>query len=98
VLVRLKNGRKTPVLARYPDGSYLSALGALRVRILECEITITTTTGRHTGLYRLATTLLDHHRYPAGDLVRLYHERWGATRCRTCRLSCMSRRSAVPIM
>jgi hypothetical protein len=76
VLVRLKNGRKTPVLARYPDGSYLSTLGALRVRILECEITIiTTTTGRHTGLYRLATTLLDHHRYPAGDLVRLYHER-----------------------
>ncbi len=76
VLVRLKNGRKTPVLARYPDGSYLSALGALRVRIVECEITIITTTGRRTGLYRLATTLLDHHRYPAGDLVKLYHERW----------------------
>jgi hypothetical protein len=76
VLIRLKNGRKIPILARYPDGSYLSTLGALRVRIVECEITITTTTGRRTGLYRLATTLLDHHRYPAGDLVRLYHERW----------------------
>jgi hypothetical protein len=24
----------------------------------------------------LATTLLDHHSYPAADLIRLYHERW----------------------
>jgi hypothetical protein len=76
VLARLKNGRKIPMLARYCDGSYLSMLGALRVRIVECEITIATTAGRHTGVYRLATTLLDHHRYPAAELVRLYHERW----------------------
>ncbi|MPZ80740.1 MAG: IS4 family transposase [Actinophytocola sp.] len=76
VLVRLKNDRKIPILARYPDGSYLSTLGALRVRIVECEITISTTAGRHTGVYRLATTLLDHHRYPAAELIRLYHERW----------------------
>ena len=26
--------------------------------------------------YRLITTLLDWRRYPAGELVRLYHERW----------------------
>lgn len=76
ILVRIKNGRRMPVLARYPDGSYLSMLGALRVRVTDCEITIATTTGRHTGLYRLATTLLDHHRYPASELVRLYHQRW----------------------
>jgi hypothetical protein len=76
VLVRLKNGRKIPILARYPDGSYLSMLGGLRVRIVECEISLTTTAGRHTGCYRLATTLLDHHRYPAAELVTLYHERW----------------------
>jgi hypothetical protein len=76
ILVRLKNGRTTPVLARYPDGSYLSVLGQLRVRVLDCEISIITTTGRHTGLYRLATTLLDHHHYPAGELVQLYHQRW----------------------
>jgi hypothetical protein len=76
VLVRLKNGRKIPILAHYPDGSYLSMLGTLRVRIVECEITITTTAGRHTGLYRLATTLLDHHHYPAADLITLYHQRW----------------------
>jgi hypothetical protein len=76
LLVRLKIGRKIPILARYSDGSYLSVLGRLRVRIIECEITITTTAGRHTGVYRLATTLLDHHRYPAAELIRLYHDRW----------------------
>jgi hypothetical protein len=76
LLVRLKNGRKIPVLARYRDGSYLSTLGRLRVRIIECEITIATTAGRHTGVYRLATTLRDPHRYPAAELIRLYHDRW----------------------
>jgi hypothetical protein len=29
--------------------------------------------------YRLITTLTGHRRYPASALVRLYHERWGAT-------------------
>lgn len=76
VLVRLKNGRKTPILARYPDGSYLSMLGRLQVRVIDCEITIATQTGRHTGIYRLATTVLDHHRYPASELITLYHQRW----------------------
>jgi hypothetical protein len=76
VLIRLKNGRVMPALARHRDGSYLSMLGTLPVRVIECEITITTTAGRRTGLYRLATTLLDHHHYPAGELIRLYHQRW----------------------
>ncbi|MEZ3183255.1 IS4 family transposase [Streptomyces pimonensis] len=76
VLVRLKNGRRMPVLARYRDGSYLSALGGLHVRVIDCEITVTTTAGKHTGLYRLATTLLDHHRHPAAGLATLYHQRW----------------------
>jgi hypothetical protein len=76
VLVRLKNARQMPVLARYGDGSYLSTLAAVRVRVIEAEITIGTTAGRHTGVYRLATTLLDHHRYPAAELIRLCHERW----------------------
>jgi hypothetical protein len=76
ILIRLKNGRKMPILARYLDGSYLSMLGRLRVRIIECEITIATTAGRHTGVYRLATTLLDPHRHPAAELIQLYHDRW----------------------
>ncbi|GAA1709181.1 hypothetical protein GCM10009680_57620 [Streptomyces yatensis] len=74
VLVRLNHGRRMPVLARHP-GSYLSTLGPVTVRVIDCEITITTTAGKHTGLYRLATTLLDHHRYPAGELATLYDQR-----------------------
>ena len=76
VLVRVKNGRNLPALRRYPDGSCLSLLGATRVRVIDCEITISTRAGRRTGIYRLATTLLDPCRYPAAELVRLYHERW----------------------
>jgi len=76
LLVRLKNGRTMPVLTRHGDGSYRSMLGALPVRVIEAEITISTTAGRRTGVYRLGTTLLDHHRYPAAELIGLYHERW----------------------
>jgi hypothetical protein len=76
VLVRVKNGRKLPVLRRYRDGSCLSLLGATQVRVIDCQITISTSAGRRTGIYRLATTLCDHHRYPAAELIRLYHERW----------------------
>ena len=76
LLVRLKGNRKLPVLRRYRDGSYLSQIGAVQVRVIECEITITTSAGRHTGIYRLATTLLDHRQHPAAALVTLYHQRW----------------------
>jgi hypothetical protein len=76
VLVRCKQGRKLAVLARFPDGSYLSLLGGVGVRVVDAEITIATSAGRVTGVYRLATTLLDHRRYPAVELVRLYHQRW----------------------
>jgi hypothetical protein len=75
LLVRLKR-HKLPVLARYHDGSYLSQIGTMQVRVIECEITIATSAGRHTGVYRLATTLLDHRAYPAAALVTLYHQRW----------------------
>ncbi len=76
LLVRLKRNRKLPVLARYPDGSYLSTIATTRVRVVEAEITIATSAGRATGAYRLATTLLDHRQYPAFGLVTLYHQRW----------------------
>jgi hypothetical protein len=65
-----------PVLARCPDGSYRSRFGAVPVRVIDAQITITTTAGRRTGSYRLITTLGDARRYPAGSLVSLYHERW----------------------
>ena len=76
VLVRLKRNRKLPVLRRYPDGSWLSQIGKVRVRVVQAEISIATSAGRATGSYRLATTLLDHHLYPAFALVTLYHQRW----------------------
>ncbi|HUY46106.1 MAG TPA: transposase domain-containing protein [Streptosporangiaceae bacterium] len=53
-----------------------SRIGQVKVRITECEITIATSAGRRTGIYRLATTLLDPHQHPAFELVSLYHERW----------------------
>jgi hypothetical protein len=76
VLVRVKNGRNLPALRHYDDGSYLSQMGTTRIRVIEAQITIATSAGRRTGVYRLATTLLDHRRYPAAALVTLYHQRW----------------------
>jgi hypothetical protein len=76
LLVRIKSNRKPPVLRRYGDGSFLSRIGTVQVRVIECEITIATSAGRHTGVYRLATTLLDWRQYPASELVTLYHQRW----------------------
>jgi len=76
VLVRLKDNRKMPVIDRCRDGSYLSVIGATRVRIVTAEIVVATKAGRVTTVYRLATTLLDERRYPAFDLVKLYHCRW----------------------
>jgi len=76
VLVRVKEHRRLPVLDRFGDGSYLSRLGAVPVRVIDCEITIRTCQGRSAGIYRLVTTLTDPHAHPAAELIRLYHERW----------------------
>ena len=77
LLVRAKSTRSPRVLGRLPDGSYLSVLDGLRVRIIEADLTMTGADGtRVRDQYRLITSLLDHDRYPAGELVRLYHERW----------------------
>ena len=76
LLVRLKDARKMPVIARHADGSYLSVIGTTRVRVITAEIVVATSTGRVTTVYRLATTLLDERRYPAFELVKLYHARW----------------------
>jgi hypothetical protein len=77
---RAKSIRHPPVLAHLPDGSYLSDLGGLAVRIIEAELTMTGSDGsRVREGYRLITTLLDDRRFPAAGLIRLYHVRWGAT-------------------
>ena len=71
------NARHPAVLAHLPDGSYLSDLDGLEVRIIEASVTVTGADGsRVRGSYRLITTLMDHRRFPAAAVVRLYHERW----------------------
>ncbi|WP_406046474.1 IS4 family transposase [Micromonospora sp. NBC_00898] len=77
LLARSKSTRNPPVLQHLPDGSYLSCLDGLSVRIIEADVTVTGADGsRVRDRYRLITTLLDHRRFPAADLVALYHERW----------------------
>lgn len=77
LVIRLNAQRRPGVKTLLPDGSYLSCLGGLKVRVIEARITATTTDGTQaTGLYRLATTLLDHRTDPAQQLLALYHERW----------------------
>jgi hypothetical protein len=76
-LCRGTGTRKPPVLGLLDDGSYLSDLDGLEVRIIEADLLVTGTDGSRIGdRYRLITTLLDHRRYPAAELIELYHERW----------------------
>ena len=77
LVARAKSTRHPVVLGHLPDGSCRSCLGGLDVRIIEAMVTVTGDDGsRVRGSYRLITTLLDHRRFPAPAVVRLYHERW----------------------
>jgi hypothetical protein len=77
LLARITATRNPPVLAHLSDGSYLSWLDGLEVRIIEADLTVTGADGsRVRERYRLVTSLLYHRRFPATDLIRLYHERW----------------------
>jgi hypothetical protein len=76
-LVRLLSVRRPPVLRRFPDGSVLSVISGIQVRVITATVTVTCHDGTSYGdSYRLATTILDWRAYPAGALIRLYHERW----------------------
>jgi Transposase DDE domain/Insertion element 4 transposase N-terminal len=76
LLIRCKNGRRLPVVRRHHDGSWLSVIGGLTIRVIDAQINITTTASSRTGSYRLITTLLDPGAHPAAELIRLYHQRW----------------------
>jgi hypothetical protein len=77
LLVRVKSSRRLPVVALLPDGSYLTRIAGLILRVIEAQITVTGADGsRVRGVYRLLTTLTDHRTDPAAALIRLYHERW----------------------
>ncbi|WP_405956792.1 IS4 family transposase [Streptomyces phaeochromogenes] len=77
ILGRLRSNRRMPVLTRLVDGSYLSVIGTVKVRVIDAQIAVTCADSTSfTGSYRLVTTLTDARRYPATALVRLYHQRW----------------------
>jgi len=76
LLIRCKNGRRLPNIGRYRDGSWLSVIGTVRVRVIDAQITVKTSDGTRTSGYRLITTLLDPRTHPAGELIKLYHRRW----------------------
>jgi Insertion element 4 transposase N-terminal/Transposase DDE domain len=59
-LARLTSTRRLPVMARLDDGTFISRIGALTVRIIEAQVIVTCADGtRYCGRYRLATTLLE---------------------------------------
>lgn len=82
VLLRVQSGPRLPVLERFADGSYRSAVHprrgpnkkgrAIAVRVLTCQITV----GTRTATYRLVTDLLDPAAAPARELVDAYAKRW----------------------
>ncbi|WUC16426.1 transposase [Streptomyces sp. NBC_00564] len=76
-LIGATSTRRPPVLALLPDGSYLTRIGGLPLRVIEAEIhSRTADGGDFGGTYRLLTTLNDHRTDPADHLVRLDDERW----------------------
>jgi hypothetical protein len=86
-LVRSSACRIPTVTQRLPDGSALARINGawrpghgwpvLTVRVIEAYITVTHADGTvRTEPWRILTSLTDHRRYPAAELVDLYHERW----------------------
>jgi hypothetical protein len=87
LLWRVSSSFTLPVIARLPDGSYLSQLKPPRkrdgqpitIRVIEYTVTTTDEHGaQHSELFCLATTLLDPHTAPIEEIPALYHERWRA--------------------
>lgn len=77
LLLRVCSTRKPTVLRVLHDGSYLSVIAGVPVRVIAATVTVTCADGSsHTNQYRLVTTLTDARRYPAAELLALYHERW----------------------
>jgi hypothetical protein len=74
-LIRAKNGRRLPVCRRLPDGSYVSRIGPVEVRVILATLTVTTSAGRHSDVYTLLSTVLDPNCH-AEEIITLYHERW----------------------
>ncbi|MFF4762921.1 transposase [Streptomyces sp. NPDC001292] len=84
-LVR-SGARRVPTPAEHlGDGSYIARIGygvlriLLPVCVIEATLTLTMADGTvRTEQWRLITNLLDPVRFPAAELVDLYHRRWQA--------------------
>jgi hypothetical protein len=80
LLIRCKDSRGLPQIGVFPDGSYLTRLGQVFLRVVDAQIIVTGTADhdgkRRIGRYRLITTLTDHAAFPAAEIVKLYHQRW----------------------
>jgi hypothetical protein len=87
MLLRVRKDIVIPVGTLLPDGSYLSELNTWKRpkrggKTVDKSIPVRVVTYRLDGVendeekYTLITTILDPEAAPAGDLARLYHERW----------------------
>jgi hypothetical protein len=77
MLIRCRDTRVLPPIKRLPDRSWLARMGSVTVRVIDAAITVRLDSGAtRVGHYRLVTTLTDETRYPAHELVGLYHHRW----------------------
>lgn len=77
LLVRCKDSRQLPALQRLADGTWISRVNGMRVRVIDAHVNVHLEgAGWRSQHYRLITTLCEADRYPAADLVALYHQRW----------------------
>jgi len=74
-LIRAKNGRQLPICRRLGDGSYVSRIGPVEVRVIRATLTVTTSAGRRAEVYTLLSSVLDPGCH-AEEIIKLYHERW----------------------
>jgi len=79
-LIVRSTAKRHPLVAQvFSDGSYLAYVGPCRiaVRVVEAWVTVRLADGTvRREQWRLLTTLLDHRRYPAVEIVKCYHHRW----------------------
>src|SRR5213076_2417257 len=81
LLLRVRSTREPTVLRVLHDGSFLSVIAGVPVRIIAATVAVTCADGTvHHARYRLVTTLTDARRHPAEELLALYH---GAGRSNT---------------
>lgn len=81
LLMRVKDGIRLPVVQRLGPGEYLSYFGSgrRRVKLRVVEYDVRLPDGTVSEVFCLATTLLDHHAYPAAEIAEVYRQRWSAS-------------------